>query len=102
MALAQMEPAIATAESLSAVTSSGSESLAERVLIGVIAVLAAVLVPGHAERLTDTPLSWADLVCALRPQRPSHPSPSVTHWSAPPRRGVPSRQSALKADGYMA
>jgi hypothetical protein len=40
------------------------------VLIATAAVLAAVLVPGLAERLIDTPLTWADLAFGLRPQRP--------------------------------
>ena len=40
-------------------------------LLAMIAALAAVLVPHHAERLIDTPLTWAaDLSCGLRRQRP--------------------------------
>jgi hypothetical protein len=31
--------------------------LFERVLLAILAVLAAVLVPGHADQLTDTPLT---------------------------------------------
>ena len=66
VALAEMEPAVAGAESLAAVASSVDESPADRVVLGVVAVLAVVLVPGYAERLMDTPLSWGQLVSMRR------------------------------------
>ena len=68
VALAGSEPAIARVESLP-VASSADELLAERVVLAVIAAIAGVLVPGHAERLIDSPLTWADLAGALRRQR---------------------------------
>lgn len=71
MALAEID-ATARVEALSAVACSADEPLAERVLLAIIATLCAVLVPGHAERLIDTPLTWADLACGLRHQRPRH------------------------------
>lgn len=71
MALAQIEPVIAGAEALPGVASSGGELLAERLLLGIIAVLVTVLVPGHTERLIDTPLTWDDLAGALHSRRPS-------------------------------
>ena len=57
MELAAVEPATARVDALPAVAPSTDQLLAERVLAAIIATLAAVLVPGHAERLIDTPLN---------------------------------------------
>lgn len=50
--------------------SSADEPLAERVLLAIIAALAAVLVPGEAERLIDTPLTLGGPRLRLRRERP--------------------------------
>ena len=68
VALADIQPSIARVESLPVATSA-DDLLAERIVLAIIAALAAVLVPGHAGRLIDTPLTWADLACGLRNQR---------------------------------
>ena len=68
MALAEMEPAVARVDSLP-VASSADGRLVERVLLAIIAALAAVLVPGDPGRLIDSPLTWTDLACGLRHQR---------------------------------
>lgn len=70
MALAEIEPAIARVDSQPAVASSADEPLAERVLLAIIAALVAVLVPGEAERLIDTPLNLGGPRLRLRRQRP--------------------------------
>jgi hypothetical protein len=56
----------ARVDSLPAVASSADELLAARVLLAIIAALAAVLVPGHAKRLIDTPLNLGGLRLRLR------------------------------------
>jgi hypothetical protein len=69
IALAEIGPAVARVGSLPA-ASCTDEGPAERVVLAIIATLAAVLVPGQAERLIDTPLTWANLACGLRHQLP--------------------------------
>ena len=59
MALTETEPTIARVVSLSAGASPVDEFLAERVVLTIVAVRAAVRVPGRAEQLTDTPLTLA-------------------------------------------
>lgn len=58
MALAEIEPPIARVDSLPAGTSFADEPLVARALLAIFAALAAVLVPGEAERLIDIPLTW--------------------------------------------
>jgi hypothetical protein len=71
VASTEIEPAIAFVDSQPAVASSGDELLAERVLLAIIAALAAVLVPGQAGRLIDTPLNLGRSRLRLRRQRPA-------------------------------
>jgi hypothetical protein len=71
-ALAEIEPAIDGFAPLPAVASSADEPPPQRLVLAIIAALAAVLVPGHTERLIDTPLTWSDLACGLRQHRPRH------------------------------
>lgn len=79
MAVAGIEPAIARVDSQPAVASPDDRLLAERVLLAIIAALAAVLVPGQAEWLIDTPLTRADLA-RLRPQRRDRPRLLDNAW----------------------
>lgn len=78
MALAAIQPAIASVESPPPAASSASELLAERMPLGIIAALAAAFVPGYGERLIGTPLTWGDLASGLRRRRPRRASPPVT------------------------
>jgi hypothetical protein len=75
-------------------------TLGQRLLLGSVAVVAAVLLPGHAERLIDTPLTWANLVRALQRQRPGRTLGSYALVGEP--RGAPSVRSALKARSRIA
>jgi hypothetical protein len=68
VALAEIEPGMARIQCLP-VVSVADELPAERVLLAIIAVLIAMLVPGHAERLMNTPLTRADFSFAPRRER---------------------------------
>jgi hypothetical protein len=65
VALADIDAARTSAEALPPAAASDHELVAERVLLGIIAVLAVMLVPGHTHRLIDTPLTWGELARAL-------------------------------------